>query len=357
MVTVSLRGVTKKFSDVIAVNDATFDIEDGELFTLLGPSGCGKTTLLRSIAGFYVPDEGSIFFDKMEVTNVPPNLRETGMVFQNYALWPHMSIFDNIGYGLKIRKMGKSAIREKVNEILDLVQLQGMADRYPYQLSGGQQQRVALARALVIEPKVLLLDEPLSNLDAKLRIEMRNEISRIQKRLDITTIYVTHDQEEALAISDRLAVIDKGIVQQIGSPHEIYSLPSNLFVADFIGECNIIKGTITSIDGAISLKTDGGVVINGVAEKGMAGHYTVGDEAYVAIRPENIELAPKTPESNRIVGNVKYSQYFGKVTRLFIDALGVRIKVDADPLSVEGVENKEIELYVEPHAALVLPTT
>ncbi len=356
MVTVSLRGVTKKFSDVIAVNDATFDIEDGELFTLLGPSGCGKTTLLRSIAGFYIPDEGSIFFDDMDVTNVPPNLRETGMVFQNYALWPHMSIFDNIGYGLKIRKMEKSAIEEKVNEILDLVQLQGMAERYPYQLSGGQQQRVALARALVIEPKVLLLDEPLSNLDAKLRIEMRNEISRIQKRLDITTIYVTHDQEEALAISDRLAVIDKGVVQQIGSPHEIYSLPSNLFVADFIGECNIIKGTITSIDGAISLKTDDGVVINGVAEEGKAGHYTVGDEAYVAIRPENIELAPASPESNKIVGIVTYSQYFGKVTRLFIDALGVRMKVDADPLSVEDVDNKEIELYVEPQAALVLPT-
>ena len=355
MVTVSLRGVTKRFNDVIAVNDARFDIADGELFTLLGPSGCGKTTLLRCIAGFYIPEEGTILFDDLDVTNVPPNLRETGMVFQNYALWPHMSVFDNIGYGLKIRKMHKDAVEDKVLEILDLVQLTGLAERYPYQLSGGQQQRVALARALVIEPKVLLLDEPLSNLDAKLRIEMRNEISRIQKRLDITTIYVTHDQEEALAISDRLAVIDNGVVQQIGTPHEIYSLPRNLFVADFIGECNIIKGTVTSVDGALEMKTEEGYLLRGFAEKGSTEEYAVGETAYVAMRPENIRLTNKTPQSNVIPARVRYSQYFGKVTRLFVDGLGTHMKVDADPGAAMGVEGTDIELYVEPSAVLFLP--
>jgi ABC-type Fe3+/spermidine/putrescine transport system ATPase subunit len=235
------------------------------------------------------------------------------------------------------------------------VQLTGLAERYPYQLSGGQQQRVALARALVIEPKVLLLDEPLSNLDAKLRIEMRNEISRIQKRLDITTIYVTHDQEEALAISDRLAVIDNGVVQQIGTPHEIYSLPRNLFVADFIGECNIIKGTVTSVAGAREMITEVGYLLRGFAEKGATEEYAVGETAYVAMRPENIRLTNKTPQSNVIPARVRYSQYFGKVTRLFVDGLGTHMKVDADPGAAMGVEGTDIELYVEPSAVLFLP--
>ncbi|MHC1598516.1 MAG: ABC transporter ATP-binding protein [Candidatus Methanofastidiosia archaeon] len=355
MVIVRLKEVTKKFSDVIAVNNVTLEINDGELFTLLGPSGCGKTTLLRSIAGFYLAEDGKIFFDDLEVTNIPPNLRETGMVFQNYALWPHMSVFDNVAYGLKIRKIEKTEIKKKVNEILELVKLEGMAKRYPYQLSGGQQQRVALARALVIEPKVLLLDEPLSNLDAKLRIEMRNEISRIQKRLGITTIYVTHDQEEALAISDRLSIMDKGVLQQIGTPHEIYSLPKNLFVADFVGECNIIKGKITSVGKYIELETDSGAKLTGIAEEYRRDEYNVGDEAYATIRPENFELVNTTKKDNHVAGYVKYIQYFGKINRLFIDALNMQIMVDADPIKTRDAAHKNIDIYATPESTLILP--
>jgi len=352
MVTVDLEGVTKKFKDVVAVNDVSLVIEDGELFTLLGPSGCGKTTLLRCVAGFYLPERGRILFDDLDVTNVPPNLRETGMVFQNYALWPHMSIFDNVAYGLKIRKMEKQHIEEKVNDILDLVKLKGLSERYPYQLSGGQQQRVALARALVIEPKVLLLDEPLSNLDAKLRIEMRNEISRIQKRLDITTIYVTHDQEEALAISDRLTVIDMGIIQQVGAPVDIYSHPSNYFVADFIGECNLIPGKVTGLDDYVELETKIGK-LKGVYENDVSS-LKIGQEAYAAIRPEHFELQKATEDDNHVSGKVKYSQYFGKINRLFIDSNGSRLMADADPMKTQDVEKKDIELYAEPASTLIL---
>ncbi|HOP09062.1 MAG TPA: ABC transporter ATP-binding protein [Candidatus Methanofastidiosa archaeon] len=353
MVTVDLEGITKKFKDVVAVNNVSLKIEDGELFTLLGPSGCGKTTVLRCIAGFYIPEAGNIIFDNLDVTNVPPNLRETGMVFQNYALWPHMSIFDNVAYGLKIRKMEKGQIEEKVNDILKLVKLKGFSERYPYQLSGGQQQRVALARALVIEPKVLLLDEPLSNLDAKLRIEMRNEISRIQKRLDITTIYVTHDQEEALAISDRLTVMDKGVIQQIGTPVDIYSRPNNYFVADFIGECNLIKGKIIDIGKYIEVETEIGN-IKGVYDENN-GRLKVGDDAYAAIRPEHFELQRATEDDNHVKGKVKYSQYFGKINRLFIDANGNKIMADADPLKTHGIDKREIDLFAEPESTLILP--
>jgi len=349
MVTVNLEGLVKKFKDVVAVNDVSLTIEDGELFTLLGPSGCGKTTLLRCIAGFYVPEAGRIKFDDLDVTNVPPNLRETGMVFQNYALWPHMSIFDNVAYGLKIRKMEKAQIEEKVTEILDLVQLKGLSERFPYQLSGGQQQRVALARALVIEPKVLLLDEPLSNLDAKLRIEMRNEISRIQKSLDITTIYVTHDQEEALAISDRLTVIDKGIIQQVGSPVDIYSYPTNYFVADFIGECNLIPGKVSKLGKYVEVKTELGN-IKGIFEEDLK----VGDEAYAAIRPEHFDLQRTTEDDNFVKGKVKYSQYFGKINRLFIDSNGIRIMADTDPMKTQDIDKKEIDLFAEPGSTLIL---
>jgi len=352
MVTVDLKGVVKKFKDVVAVNDVTLNIEDGELFTLLGPSGCGKTTLLRCIAGFYIPEAGKVIFDDLDVTNVPPNLRETGMVFQNYALWPHMSIFDNVAYGLKIRKMEKKAIEDKVMEILDLVQLKGLEDRFPYQLSGGQQQRVALARALVIEPKVLLLDEPLSNLDAKLRIEMRNEISRIQKRLDITTIYVTHDQEEALAISDRLTVIDKGVIQQTGNPVDIYSYPKNLFVADFIGECNLISGKVSNVNGYVEINTKIGKIV-GKTEKDVK-EFKVGQEAYAAIRPEHFELKQINKNDNHLKGRVKYSQYFGKINRLFIDANGMRLMVDADPMKTQDIDKSEIDLYSEPDSTLIL---
>ena len=237
---------TKK--DFYAVRDANLSIEPGSFVTLLGPSGCGKTTTLRMIAGFESPDEGEIYLGEEAINELTPNKRDTAMVFQSYALLPHYNIFDNIAYGLKLRKLEKSEIQKKVTDILKLVGLEGMEARMTNQLSGGQQQRVALARALVLEPGVLLFDEPLSNLDAKLRVSMRTEIRRIQQEAGITAVYVTHDQSEAMAISDQIIIMEKGIVAQIGTPQEIYYHPVSEFVADFIGEANFLKGKVQSVN-------------------------------------------------------------------------------------------------------------
>jgi len=229
---IKLEGISKYYGNVVAVDDVNLEINKGEFFTLLGPSGCGKTTTLRIIAGFEIPDKGHVYFDDEDVTFLKPYKRNTAMVFQNYALWPHMTVFENVAYGLKIRKkelgLTDEEIKKRVQWALELVKLSGFENRYPLQLSGGQQQRVALARALVVQPRVLLLDEPLSNLDAKLRIEMREELKRIQKALGITTIYVTHDQLEAMSMSDRIAVMNKGRVVQIGTPRELYLYPKSL---------------------------------------------------------------------------------------------------------------------------------
>ena len=240
---IDIQNVTKRFGAMAAVSDVNLSIEEGELFTLLGPSGCGKTTLLRLIAGFYAPDNGQIRFDGRRVNDVPPSERGIGMVFQNFALWPHMTVHENVAYGLKLRKVPGNEIADRVGVVFEKVKLSGFGDRYPGQLSGGQQQRVALARALVLNPKILLLDEPLSNLDAKVRVQVRQEIRKLQKELGITTMYVTHDQEEALTLSDRIAVFNQGKVFQVGPPKELYERPDNRFVADFIGINNLIDGT------------------------------------------------------------------------------------------------------------------
>ena len=244
MVSISIRHLTKKFGGQAVLSDVNLEIEKGELFFLLGPSGCGKTTLLRHIAGFYEPDGGAIFFDDEDVTDLPVHRRGTGMMFQSYALWPHLSVAQNVAFGLEERKRPKAEIDQRVNEVLDLVQLGGMGARRIQQLSGGQQQRVALARALVIRPRCLLLDEPLSNLDAKLRMEMRSEIRRICKEFGLTGIYVTHDRDEALSMADRLAIMDGGRLAQVGSPDEIYKNPASRMVAEFIGEANFIEGRV-----------------------------------------------------------------------------------------------------------------
>ena len=241
MVEVKLQNIVKRFGDTVALKGISLDIKHGELFTLLGPSGCGKSTTLRIIAGLDYPDEGKLYFGDQDVTYLPSHQKGAVLVFQNYALWPHMTVFDNVAYGLKLRKVPKEEIKRKVEWALELVKLKGFEDRYPTQLSGGQQQRVAIARALVVEPKVLLLDEPLSNLDAKLRLEMRSEIKRIQRELGITVIYVTHDQEEAMAISDRIAVMNFGKVEQVGKPLELYYRPKTEFVARFLGLSNILE--------------------------------------------------------------------------------------------------------------------
>ena len=276
----------KTGKDFKAVDDANLMIEPGSFVTLLGPSGCGKTTTLRMIAGFESPDEGDIYLGNEPINELTPNKRDTAMVFQSYALFPHYNVFDNVAYGLKLRKMDKATIHKKVMEILDLVELGGMEGRMTNQLSGGQQQRVALARALVVEPSVLLFDEPLSNLDAKLRVSMRTEIRNIQQRVGITAVYVTHDQSEAMALSDQIIVMNKGVVAQIGTPQEIYYHPKDAFVANFIGEANFLSGKLVSKDG------DKGVI-------DVYGHsigvenvqdFKLGEERMLVLRPESATL-------------------------------------------------------------------
>ena len=279
---VSIEGATKRFGDVIAVNNISVAIEKGEFFTLLGPSGCGKTTLLRMLAGFYQIDSGNIIFGDKIMNDVPAHKRDTGMVFQNYAIFPHMTVSENVAYGLKARKVQKSEIKRRVDEALELVQISKLRNRKPNELSGGQQQRVALARAFVIEPSVLLMDEPLSNLDAKLRVQMRTIIKKLQRRLGITTIYVTHDQEEALAISDRIAVMKDGNIMQIGDPSEIYKRPQNLFVAGFVGTSNLIDCECVSAgDGKAILRT-GGLEMTVNVKKACQG------SAAISARPEQL---------------------------------------------------------------------
>jgi ABC-type Fe3+/spermidine/putrescine transport system ATPase subunit len=345
-----LKNVTKTFNGVTANDNVTLEMEEGELFTLLGPSGCGKTTTLRIIAGFYFPDKGSIFFDDLDVTNLPPNERETGMVFQNYALWPHMSVFDNIAYGLKIRKASKDLIEEQVLETLDLVQLEGLGSRTPLQLSGGQQQRVALARALVIKPKVLLLDEPLSNLDAKLRLEMRQEITRIQKKLKITTVYVTHDQEEALSISDRIAIMQKGSIKQTGSPKQVYLSPQNMFIADFIGQCSFIHGKVRKVNQYVDVETDEGVKLR--APKSF--NITVGDQAICAIRPESFTIDKPNESFNVFKCVVLNVLFLGKSNRVYT-RVGTQNLIAELPTDADISPGKTISLFTPVDETVLLP--
>ena len=261
MTSITIDGVARSFSSVRAVDNVSIAIRDAEFFTLLGPSGCGKTTLLRMVAGFCELDRGRILFGDERVDTLPPHRRNTGMVFQNYAVFPHLRVGDNVAYGLRARKFPEKEIGERVSRALKLIQLEGFATRWPHQLSGGQLQRVAIARAVVFEPNVLLLDEPLSNLDAKLRIEMRAEIRRLQKTLAITVIYVTHDQEEALSMSDRIAVMRSGRIEQMGEPRDIYEQPATPFVATFVGATNLLAGTVSRRDGEmIEVAIDGGSV-------------------------------------------------------------------------------------------------
>ncbi len=298
---------TKK--DFYAVRDVTIDIAPGEFVTLLGPSGCGKTTILRMIAGFESPDEGEIYLGGEPINELTPNKRDTAMVFQSYALLPHYNIFDNVAYGLKLRKLDQQEISRKVHEILGLVGLEGMEGRMTNQLSGGQQQRVALARALVIEPSVLLFDEPLSNLDAKLRVDTRNEIRRIQQTAGITAIYVTHDQSEAMSLSDNIIVMKNGLIDQVGDPHTVYYRPVDEFVADFIGESNFLRGTLSEkTDGSSAVATIEGYPV----EISNAEHLSVGDSCTLVLRPEAVRLAsegvlPCKVTLSRFMGN--YQNY------------------------------------------------
>ncbi|MHA1638071.1 MAG: ABC transporter ATP-binding protein, partial [Candidatus Thorarchaeota archaeon] len=358
MVVIRLENLRKTFGDVIATDEVNMTLEEGELSTLLGPSGCGKTTLLRLIAGFYIPDRGRIFFDDVDVTMLPPHLRNTGMCFQNYALWPHMSVSDNIAYGLKLKRVDglkytKSAIAKRVKNALDLVRLEGLGHRHIHQLSGGQQQRVALARALVIEPGVLLLDEPLSNLDAKLRIEMREEIIRIQKELSITTVYVTHDQHEALSISDRVAVMDLGYVQQLASPREIYSKPQTIFVADFIGQCTFIDGVIKSIDERITIDIPNNQTI--IGKTNIEGYpFQVGEQVKCAVRPEDLKLTSTSSTDNDIAGVITRTIYIGSSVETYFAIGDIQAQALLDS-SVDFEIGDEIHMFACPDDVAVLP--
>ncbi|WP_343838162.1 ABC transporter ATP-binding protein [Salinibacillus aidingensis] len=310
MKSVTLDGITKMFGNAKGVEDINVHINSGEFFTFLGPSGCGKTTTLRMIAGFYFPTEGEIYFDQEDVTALKANKRNIGMVFQNYALFPHMTVFENIAFGLQVRKLSKEVIKEKVQKAQSFVHLEGYESRKITELSGGQQQRVALARALVIEPDILLLDEPLSNLDAKLREETRVEIKRLQVELGITTIYVTHDQHEAMAMSDRIMVMSQGEIQQIGTPQEIYNKPLNHFVASFIGESNILEGEIKEItDEHIVVDTGDNTQFKGLKENCSPNlELEEGKNVLLSIRPEIIE---EGEGPNSIQGQVQLSEFSG----------------------------------------------
>ena len=293
----------KTGKDFYAVQDTTLDIEPGTFVTLLGPSGCGKTTTLRMIAGFESPDEGDIYLGDEAINALTPNKRDTAMVFQRYALLPHYNVFDNVAYGLKIRKLPKEEIQKRVMDILKLVEMEGMESRMTNQLSGGQQQRVALARALVIEPSVLLFDEPLSNLDAKLRVTMRTEIRKIQQKVGITAIYVTHDQSEAMSISDKIIIMSKGKVEQIGTPREIYYHPTSKFVADFIGEANFLQAQVLSTAGEKAMIS----VAGGEFEVNNFAGAKAGETSTLVLRPEGVSLA----ERGLLEGTVTLSTFMG----------------------------------------------
>ncbi|TQR20366.1 ABC transporter ATP-binding protein [Psychrobacillus vulpis] len=376
MGSVIINNMTKKFGEFTALHDINLEIEEGEFFALLGPSGCGKTTTMRCIAGFENPTSGKIYIGNNEVENIPANKRNCGMVFQSYALFPHMNVFDNVAYSLNIKELNSSnpvkqlaiyarllnnrlgkhpkAIQEKVMEILKYVELDKHADRLTSELSGGQQQRVALARALVMEPAVLLMDEPLSNLDQKLRHSMRNTIRTIQQDLGITTIFVTHDQEEAMSMADRIAVMDKGHIVQIGTPTDLYSNPSTPFIADFVGTSNILSGTVAGEEnGLVIVKGDGFVL--------RSANKALKDELNVIIRPEHVKVEAvdsiiDDKKTNVIEGTVIMSTYLGSIVRYDVQVGSYQLIVDTTYSSGSNIfeEGRKVKLTVEHERVLLI---
>jgi spermidine/putrescine transport system ATP-binding protein len=354
---ITLEGVTKRFGSVEAVRSTSLEIREGEFFSLLGPSGCGKTTTLRMIAGFEEPDEGRILLRGVDVTAVPPNRRNVNMVFQHYALFPHMSIGDNIAFGMRLKRVGKGEQRDRVDEMLRIVRLEGLQKRKPAQLSGGQQQRVALARALVNRPAALLLDEPLGALDVKLRKQMQLELKRIQSELGTTFVYVTHDQEEALAMSDRIAVMNDGVVEQVAPPRELYERPVTAFCADFIGSLNAIDFRVDEVAGA-QLVSRVSPTERLVVE--AANGHREGDSLKLAVRPERIRIAaagrPAPEEGSRLEGVVAEVIYLGSLTQFYVDTkLGRVVSYRMNDEVQPGVESgRDVVLTWPPHGSSVL---
>jgi iron(III) transport system ATP-binding protein len=320
MAGITIRGLSKSFganAEVAAVNDIDLDIKDNSFVTLLGPSGCGKTTTLRLLAGYIIPDHGTIEVGGRQLSSpggvVPPEARGMGMVFQNYAIWPHKTVFENVVFGLKLRKVPAAEARKKVEDTLAMVNLSGLGNRYPNELSGGQQQRVALARSLVVEPDILLLDEPLSNLDAKLRERMRSELKELQRRTGITFVYVTHDQAEALALSDQIAVMNAGRVQQFGTPNEVYAFPANRMVADFMGLVNLVPGKVRALRNGGGTVAVGDLTLDVAALDGMVP----GDAVDVAIRPENISLRPPAGATPGNTAKITNHVFLGNISEYY----------------------------------------
>lgn len=362
MTEVRLINVTKRFGDVVAVCDVSLAIAPGEFFFILGPSGCGKTTLLRLIAGFINPDDGEIWFGDRLMNGVPPHKRNAAMVFQNYALFPHMTVFENVAYGLRLRRLSKREIIERVERCLELVKMTEAKWRYPGQLSGGQQQRVALARALIVQPDVILLDEPLSNLDAQLRKEMRYELKQIHSQLRITTIYVTHDQKEALAMADRIAVMRSGKVVQVGKPLELYRKPANKYVAEFIGDANVVEGIIQNVEGnKVLLRTPFCLIECHCDSEINLGS---GMRATVAFRPEALQVvsaekARPTLGANEVLANVVDVTYMGSEEILELSVRHpqgeLRLRaLRANPRERVSIGDEVIAKF-DPHDVILLP--
>ena len=347
----NLENITKIFpgrgdaNEVVAVDNINIEIEQGEFVTLLGPSGCGKTTTLRMIAGFEFPTQGRIILDGDDITDQPPNERDMSMVFQSYAIFPHLSVFENIAYGLKIQRLKKGAIQQKVSEILALTNLENLENRAPNELSGGQQQRVALARALVMEPKILLLDEPLSNLDAKLRELMRTELRRIQQTLGITSVYVTHDQIEAMALSDRIVVMNEGRIEQVSQPQKLYQQPSTAFVADFIGRTNFLHGQVAAVGTDTIAVTVFGQTLD-IPNLGQS--YSVGAKVTLVIRPEVIQVRA---EEAQFQGIVRRTSYLGGQVEYDLEIGGeLLVAVEYDPrrMTIYPIDsNVGIDLFID----------
>jgi len=354
MISIQIKKVTKRFGPVVALQNLDLTINPGELFFLLGPSGCGKTTLLRCLAGFSFPDEGQIWFGDEEVTRLAPHKRNAGMVFQSYALWPHLTVAENVAFGLEERQVPADDIRRRTGEALESVHMSAFLKRRPNELSGGQQQRVALARALVVRPRCLLLDEPLSNLDAKLRLEMRTEIRRVCKEFQLTTVYVTHDQKEALTISDRMAVLEGGRILQVGAPREIYRRPASRTVANFIGETDFLPGKVLSAGG-------GKAVVETALGRfdGVLGDPTqppkAGSEVTVSIRPECWVLGQETRAQNCVQGVIGGAVYLGEMAQYDFVCAGVTLKiVELNPRFVGQTAQDALQACVEPEDVVVL---
>lgn len=353
MAILKVEGLSKRFGQVQAIDDIDFEVKEGQVLSLLGPSGCGKTTTLRCLAGFQIPDKGKIFLDNRDISYLSPEQRGIGMVFQNYALWPHMTVYGNLSFGLQIRKFEKEIMDEKIKRALSMVRLSGYEDRYPRQLSGGQQQRIAMARALVIEPSIMLLDEPLSNLDAQLREEMRFEFIELQRKLGITAIYVTHDQAEAMVISDQIIILNQGKIVQIGTPREIYSSPQNRFVAGFIAVTSFITGVVINTDknNENVIKTEDNLLIHA-----FRSGFKIGDRVSVAIRINAVHLVGREMEKkdikNCFEGEIMQASYLGDIIDYRIRLGKWMIRTDSSA-QIDYQVGDRVYIYLPPEELII----